>query len=82
MIKEIRDKEEKDKKDREEKDKAEKASQDFQQASVKGPDILTMLIALQSQVEELAKDSKERKKERNSKANTNGILNSSNNNPR
>ena len=51
MIKEIRDKEEKDKKDREEKDKAEKASQDFQQASVKGPDILTMLIALQSQVE-------------------------------
>ena len=44
VIKEIKDKEEKDKKDREEKDKAEKASQDFQQASVKGPEILTILI--------------------------------------
>ena len=69
--KEIREKIEKEMKDKENKnktagDKKEKtgndnSEKDFQQTGTKEPDILALLLSLQTQVEELSRDSKERK---------------------
>ena len=62
--KENSDKVEKEKKEREENDKKKDSNnqhQDFQPEALKGPDILALLTSLQAKVEELAKDSLERK---------------------
>ena len=69
--KEIREKIEKEMKDKENKNKAasdkkektgnENSEKDFQQTGTKEPDILALLLSLQTQVEELSRDSKERK---------------------
>ena len=59
----MKEKKEKEKKEREEKKKSmkDKSEQDFLKEGLKGPDIMALLVALQTQVEELAKDSRERK---------------------
>ena len=61
LEKERREKAEKEK-DKKDKGKVrDKQEQDFQQGAQKGLDIITLLTALQSKVEELAIDSQERK---------------------